>query len=516
MATKIHQSVSDDLREYVKIQPDPSRKDLEKLDEQLAQNQTETKENKRAVNYYWLPETQPPARKDLEGWFTDAYNLKPDQYLEQFFEPLRLENTNYITRTLLGKDASNTYDIWRYELTPKEYSKTIILSTCLHGNEVTGLIAMMRFLHYLVREYEKYPALSYIRENVRIIYIPFVNPWGVSQLTPRTRYNANGVDINRNFDFHWEELDPNGTIQPYQHGYKGTAPFSEVETRYVRDTVAAFPSAIAYFDFHNTGAPTNYDFYYVIPKDYKGLEFDRLVEYFSVGMTNPVVHTNQDYTPNACNYVYDTFRIPTAHPEWCDVRRGQKLYDSTEITGALAWYSNVIIEFVRNYKKEPFMIEGYYNHGTTAINLNVGSYAELQQFRIPIKITSHGLLKVSYVVGLFNNDLTATNYLAPVIEQSGSPVLQLSTGHTEIYSNNNTSRTTLNPSTSKYVYPSEKGVGEAVIKLYGYTTAGTNFISRLRVNVEFIPLENKNGYKMISATGRADQGTDAFQVTWRT
>src|SRR5690606_38204822 len=150
------------------------------------------------------------------------------------------------------------------------------------------------------------------------IYIPFVNPWGVSQLTPRTRYNANGVDINRNFDFHWEELDPNGTIQPYQHGYKGTAPFSEVETRYVRDTVAAFPSAIAYLDFHNTGTPTDRDFYYVIPKDYKGQEFDRLVEYFSVGMTNPNIVVNQDYTPNACNYVYDTFRIPTAHPEWCD------------------------------------------------------------------------------------------------------------------------------------------------------------------------------------------------------
>lgn len=49
MATKIHQSVSDDLREYVKIQPDPSRKDLEKLDKQLAQKAS--KNNSRDYAY---------------------------------------------------------------------------------------------------------------------------------------------------------------------------------------------------------------------------------------------------------------------------------------------------------------------------------------------------------------------------------------------------------------------------------------------------------------------------------
>jgi Zinc carboxypeptidase len=487
-----------------------------KVSSQLAQNEIYATENKRAVNYYWIPPEQPPARKDLEGWFADGFNMKPDDYINNYFEPIRLAHPEYITRTLLGKDTSGTYDIWRYELTPKDYSKTIIISSVLHGGEVMGMLSMIRFLYYLTEEYEKYPAIAYIRENVRIIYIPIVNPWGLAQ-QPRVRHNSNGVDINRNFEKYWDTFDPNQNIQPFEFGYKGTEPFSEKESQYVRDTIEEFPSAIAYFDLHNTGHPTSYDFFYVSPSIYKGLEFERLIEYFSKGMENPVIFNDTAPLPNACNYVYDKYRIPTAHPEWCDMRRGVELYDSIEMTGALSWYANIIIEFCRTYKKEPFMIEGYYNHSTDPIYLAVGStYAEIPQFRIPVKIPTHGLLKVTYNVTFFNNDLTGTNYIAPTIEQTGSDVYSINTNNSEVYSSNVSSRTNLVATTSRYVYPSEGTVGEAVIKLNARTSAGQNYIARLRVNVEFTPLSKRNGYKLISATGRASEGANAFTEVWRT
>ena len=509
MEKNINQKLADAEQEYA-----PRLTDLEQNDADLTA-QLAQKANNRAVNYYWNPETQPPARKDLEGWFSDGYGYTAEQYIDNHFEPLRMANQEYITRTLLGKDESGNHDIWRYELTPRNYSKTIILSSVLHGGEVTGMLSMVRFLYYLTEEFEKYPALAYIRENVRIIYIPIVNPWGCSQF-PRVRHNSNGVDINRNFSKYWETFDPNGNIPPFSFGHKGAEPFSEVETRYVKETLEAYPSAIAYFDLHNTGSPTNYDFFYVTPSDLHMSEFDRLVDYYSKGMTNPVIFNDTAQLPNACNYTYDTYRIPSAHPEWCDMRRGEKTYDSIEMTGALAWYSNIIIEFCRNYEKEPFIIQGYYAHGTTPIYLNVGaSYAEIEEFRIPVKIPSEGLLKVTYNVVFLNTDLTGINYISPVIEQLNTDVHQINDLNNEIYSDNVTARTSLSARASRFVYPTEGIIGDAVIKFKARTTVGQNYIARMRVNVEFTPLSRKSGFTIINANGRAGEGLNAFQTVWK-
>ena len=122
-----------------------------------------------------------------------------------------------MTRQSLGKDQSGTHDIWAYSFTPKNPKREIVVSSSLHGNEVTLTISMIRLLHYLVNESDKYPLLAQLREEVTIHYIPFANPWGASQ-KPRTRYNSRGVDLNRNFSHGWDNF-ASGT--PYGHDYKG-------------------------------------------------------------------------------------------------------------------------------------------------------------------------------------------------------------------------------------------------------------------------------------------------------
>ncbi|HDM2868068.1 TPA: DUF2817 domain-containing protein, partial [Staphylococcus aureus] len=78
---------------------------------------------------------------------------------------------------------------------------TVLVTCCIHGNEYSAFYAMSRFMNLVVNEWEKYPQLAYLRKNVRIVMVPIVNPWGFAN---QERENVNNVDLNRNFDYYWE------------------------------------------------------------------------------------------------------------------------------------------------------------------------------------------------------------------------------------------------------------------------------------------------------------------------
>jgi protein MpaA len=62
---------------------------------------------------------------------------------------------------------------------------------CIHGNERAGI----SIATYLIRS--KLPA------QIDLWIVPSLNPDGVAR---RTRGNARGVDLNRNFPFRWRRL----------------------------------------------------------------------------------------------------------------------------------------------------------------------------------------------------------------------------------------------------------------------------------------------------------------------
>lgn len=78
----------------------------------------------------------------------------------------------------------------------------------IHGNESAG----MRIARRLIAQDAP--------RGTELLVVPTINPDGVAA---RTRGNAHGVDLNRNFPFDW---------QPLSGGeYSGPAPLSEPETR---------------------------------------------------------------------------------------------------------------------------------------------------------------------------------------------------------------------------------------------------------------------------------------------
>lgn len=398
---------------------DTLRDRLNNGDEQMSEVAEQTNISKRALGYYWIPEQQPPAREDRDGYFIDGYRLQSDETIENYFEPMRLDNPDYITRTLLGQDQSGQFDIWRYHFTPQNYTKTIIINTCIHGGEVTTLIAMLRFLHYLVYEWEKYPALAEIRESVRIIYIPFANPWGVNHgVGERTRYNSRGVDLNRNFDYRWDEFEGD---EPFGQNYKGEAPFSEVETQYIRDTLAEFSDAVAYFDLHNTGSPL-FDYYVPVPENSAYRTYDKLIAYFTRDIDDPDVHYPRSINPSAPNYAYHSLGIVSSGPEWCDRRFGEVTFDSTEITKALEWFANIFIEHSRDFRVSAVIKEQYYRHTSaeTQVVIDTQDFAELPEFNSLYSIPADGLVTYEgfVTVGLISGSGSCS--ILPMLGQSGN------------------------------------------------------------------------------------------------
>jgi len=85
-----------------------------------------------------------------------------------------------------------------------EAEPKIFLSSTMHGDEVTGYVLLLHLIDYLLTNYGTNPMVTDIVNNAQLYINPLANPDGTyaggeSTVSGATRYNANGVDLNRNF-----------------------------------------------------------------------------------------------------------------------------------------------------------------------------------------------------------------------------------------------------------------------------------------------------------------------------
>lgn len=172
--------------------------------------------------------------KTVSG-YSDKFNRNwtQDQIIANFYEPLRASDTTYITRTSLGKDASGLYDVWKYELTPPKYEKTVLLISGIRGTEFKAQINLMNLLETVVTSSD--PAIAELRNKVKFVIVPMVNPWGFNGLAPASKLNFNGVDLNNDF-------------------YSSTP---QTETTYIKNLLinTVFDAAFYYGSYYNFDLP---------------------------------------------------------------------------------------------------------------------------------------------------------------------------------------------------------------------------------------------------------------------
>jgi len=111
-----------------------------------------------------------------------------------------------------------------------------------HGNEYMGIEMGLSMLQYLTDNYGSNPQVTHLVNDLETWIIPMMNPDG---RTAGSRYNANGVDLNRDYGYIW-------------NGEGGSpAPFSQPETRAIRLHGLEHNFSIS-LSYHTTAAYVNY------------------------------------------------------------------------------------------------------------------------------------------------------------------------------------------------------------------------------------------------------------------
>jgi len=142
-----------------------------------------------------------------------------------------------------------------------------MLYTALHhAREPMSMMQQIYFMWYLLENYGTDPEVTGIVNEQELFFIPCVNPdgyihnqttnpWGGGLWRKNKRANADGslgVDLNRNYGYHWGLDDIGSSSDPNSAVYRGTDPFSEPETDNIREFVQSrqFKSCL---NFHTYG-----------------------------------------------------------------------------------------------------------------------------------------------------------------------------------------------------------------------------------------------------------------------
>jgi len=93
---------------------------------------------------------------------------------------------------------------------------------CHHGDEIMGSEVIILLMRDLCLGFGKDPQITHLVNSREIWIYPFMNPDGRQMLT---RYNANGVDCNRDWGYMWDDMG------------NSNDPFSQPETRAIAEWI---------------------------------------------------------------------------------------------------------------------------------------------------------------------------------------------------------------------------------------------------------------------------------------
>ena len=147
-----------------------------------------------------------------------------------------------------------------------EGEKEVLYTALHHAREPNSLSQMIFYMWYLLENYATDPEVKYLVDNEALYFIPCVNPDGYiyNETTnpdgygfwrKNRRNNGDGtfgVDLNRNYGYFWGNDNSGSSPVTAAETYRGPAPFSEPETRAVRDFCREHDFVFA-LNYHTSG-----------------------------------------------------------------------------------------------------------------------------------------------------------------------------------------------------------------------------------------------------------------------
>lgn len=156
--------------------------------------------------------------------------------LYALFDALITDYPGHVSSEVIGRDASNTYDIKAYtigEFTSNANLPIILWLDDIHASEPYSLTATYQMCKELLENHDNDETLSLIWRTCTLKVVPVCNPWGLAN--GGSRYNSNGINLNRDFPVDWEYSD-----DPYDK--TGTTPASQTETQAIMNYVSSLKS----------------------------------------------------------------------------------------------------------------------------------------------------------------------------------------------------------------------------------------------------------------------------------
>jgi len=136
-----------------------------------------------------------------------------------------------------------------------------------HAREPIGMQHLLYYMWYLLENYESDPSIKGLIDSTEMYFVPVFNvdgyyknitsnPAGGGMWRKNRRINGDGsfgIDINRNYGYKWGFDDSGSSPLPGSDLYRGTAPFSEPETRMMKYFCEnhSFRIALNYHSFSN-------------------------------------------------------------------------------------------------------------------------------------------------------------------------------------------------------------------------------------------------------------------------
>lgn len=193
-------------------------------------------------------------RSGAPGFFDDFRTY--DEYVT-FLNDLAAAYPNLAEIISLGPSVEGR-DLWAVRITgPGANKPGVLYHGCQHAREWLSPPVVAYAAEYLLAHYDSDPTIAALVDNVEWFLLPIVNPdgyvysWTTNRLWRKNRNYTWGVDLNRNWGWHWG--GPGSSGSPYSDLYRGPFAFSEPETQAVRDFIVAHSEVRGYLDIHTFG-----------------------------------------------------------------------------------------------------------------------------------------------------------------------------------------------------------------------------------------------------------------------
>lgn len=102
------------------------------------------------VDFWAVDDTTAPTDMATLSGYTS------EEFIENVYDVLVEKYPTYITKSIIGKDATNTYNIYQYVFCPETPEQTIYLQAGVHGNEPDGWIGLGNLMKLICNHWDEH------------------------------------------------------------------------------------------------------------------------------------------------------------------------------------------------------------------------------------------------------------------------------------------------------------------------------------------------------------------------